>query len=72
MGSISRDIVNFPSELCRRRRSGLFTEVARLVPPEGSLVHVARCGTGAPQVGEPVDLCRDARGEGAYSVPGDR
>ena len=31
-GSISRDIVNFPSELCRRR-SGIFTEVARLVPP---------------------------------------
>ena len=24
--------VNFPSELCRRR-SGMFTEVARLVPP---------------------------------------
>ena len=31
-GSISRDIVNLPSELCRRR-SGVFTEVARLVPP---------------------------------------
>ena len=30
-GSISRD-VNFPSELCRRR-SGIFTDVARLVPP---------------------------------------
>ena len=28
----SRDIVNFPSELCRRR-SGMFAEVARLVPP---------------------------------------
>ena len=33
-GSISRDMVNFPSELCRRR-SGMFAEVARLVPPEG-------------------------------------
>ena len=33
MGSISRDIVNFPSELCRCR-SGMFTEVARLVPPD--------------------------------------
>ena len=32
-GSISRDIVNFPSELCRRR-SCMFTEVARLVPPD--------------------------------------
>ena len=32
-GSISRDIVNFPSELCRRR-SGTFAEIARLVPPE--------------------------------------
>ena len=32
-GSISRDMVNFfPSELCRRR-SGMFTEVACLVPP---------------------------------------
>ena len=31
-GSISRDVVNFPSELCRRR-SGMFTEVAPLVPP---------------------------------------
>ena len=31
-GSISRDIVNFPSELCRRR-SGIFTEAARLLPP---------------------------------------
>ena len=31
-GPISRDIVNFPSELCRRR-SAMFTEqVARLVP----------------------------------------
>ena len=34
MGSISRDVVNFTSELCRRR-SGMFTEVARLVPPGG-------------------------------------
>ena len=32
-GSISRDSVNFPSELCRRR-SGTSTQVARLVPPE--------------------------------------
>ena len=32
-GSISRDIVNFPSELCGCR-SGLFAEVARLVPPD--------------------------------------
>ena len=32
-GSISRDIVTCPSELCRRR-SGTFTEVASLVPPE--------------------------------------
>ena len=31
-GSISQDIVSFPSELCRRR-SGMFPEVARLVPP---------------------------------------
>ena len=31
-GSISRDIVNFPSELSRRR-SGTFAEVERLVPP---------------------------------------
>ena len=31
-GSISRDIVNFPCELCRRR-SGMFAEVARLAPP---------------------------------------
>ena len=31
-GSISRDVVNFPSELCRRR-SGMFAEVARLLPP---------------------------------------
>ena len=31
-GSISRDLVNFPSELCRRR-SGMLTVVARLVPP---------------------------------------
>ena len=27
-------VVNFPSELCRRR-SGAFAEVARLVPPDG-------------------------------------
>ena len=32
-GSILRDIVNFPSELSRRR-SGTFAEVARLVPPQ--------------------------------------
>ena len=32
MGLISRDILNFPSELYRRR-SGVFAEVARLVPP---------------------------------------
>ena len=32
-GSISRDIVNSPSELCRRR-SCMITEVARLVPPD--------------------------------------
>ena len=32
-GSISRDIVNFPSEPCRRK-SGTFTELARLVPPD--------------------------------------
>ena len=32
-GSISRDVVNFPSELCRRR-GGTFAEVARLVPPD--------------------------------------
>ena len=31
-GSISRDIVNFPSELCMRR-GRIFTDVARLVPP---------------------------------------
>ena len=31
--SISRDFVNFPSELCRRR-SGMFTEVACLMPPD--------------------------------------
>ena len=31
--SISRDIVNFPSELCRRR-SGMFAEIARLLPPD--------------------------------------
>ena len=30
---ISRDIANFPSEL-RRPRSGVFAEVARLMPPE--------------------------------------
>ena len=32
-GSISRDTVNFPAELCRRR-SGTFTEAALVVPPE--------------------------------------
>ena len=32
-GSILRDILNFSSQLCRRR-SGIFTPVARLVPPE--------------------------------------
>ena len=32
-GSISRDIVHFPSELCRRR-SGMLAEVARLAPPD--------------------------------------
>ena len=32
-GSISRDFVNFPSELCGRR-SCTFMEVARLAPPE--------------------------------------
>ena len=32
-GSISRDVVSLPSELCRGR-SGRFTEVARLVPPD--------------------------------------
>ena len=31
-GSISRDIANFPSELCGRRRA-IFVEVACLVPP---------------------------------------
>ena len=31
--TISRDIVSFPSELCRRR-SGMFSEVARLVLPD--------------------------------------
>ena len=34
-GSISRDILNFPSELCSCR-SGVFTEVARSVPPGGA------------------------------------
>ena len=34
-GSISRDIVNVPSEL-GRRRSGTFAEVARLVPPDAA------------------------------------
>ena len=33
-GSISEDIVNFPSELLCRHRSGTVTEVARLVPPD--------------------------------------
>ena len=32
-GSLSRDIVDFPSELCSRR-SGMLTAVARLVPPD--------------------------------------
>ena len=32
-GSIWQDVLNFPSELCRRR-SGVFAEVARLVPPD--------------------------------------
>ena len=32
-GSISRDIVSFLSELCRRR-SDMFAEVARLVRPD--------------------------------------
>ena len=32
-GSISRDIVSFPSKLCVRR-SGMFAEVARSVKPE--------------------------------------
>ena len=40
-GSISRDIVNVPSELCRRR-SGMFTEVARLVPPENKPTQARR------------------------------
>ena len=34
-GSPSRDIANFPPELCRRRR-GAFAEVARLVPLPGA------------------------------------
>ena len=33
-GSISRDVANFPSELCKRR-SGTFAEVARSVRPNG-------------------------------------
>ena len=32
-GSISRDVMNLSSEFCSRR-SGMFTEVTRLVPPE--------------------------------------
>ena len=50
MGSVSQDIVNFPSELCWLR-SGMFTEVARLVPPEmwiqacGSVVRAAATAT---------------------------
>ena len=32
-GSLSRDIVNFPSEFCSRR-SGMLPAVARLVPPD--------------------------------------
>ena len=35
-GSISRELVNSPSELCRRRIR-IFTEVVRVVPPERSL-----------------------------------
>ena len=38
-GSISRNM-NFPSELCRRR-SGMFTEVARLVPPESCYYYLS-------------------------------
>ena len=40
-GSTSRDIVNFPSELCRRR-SGLFTEAARLAPPDTARLLLGR------------------------------
>ena len=43
-GSISRDIVHVPSELCRRR-SGTFTDVARLVPPEKLGAYSARRST---------------------------
>ena len=54
-GSISRDIVNFPSEL-RRRRSGMFTEVARLVPPGGASVH-RRCPGVHARLGGTGGLC---------------
>ena len=40
-GSISRGIVDFPSELCRHR-SGMCTEVARLVP-QNKFMQRARC-----------------------------
>ena len=46
-GSISRDVVNFPSEL-GRRRSGVFTEVARWVPPEDARVTTTSIATRKP------------------------
>ena len=45
-GSISRDTVNFPSELCRLR--GMFTEFARLVTPQGCRLQVAGCRLQVP------------------------
>ena len=69
-GSISRDIVNFPSELCRRR-SGLFAEVAHLlVPPEPrhgtSPAHLQLLGP--PRAGQPHPQ-RSRRAPGRKEAP---
>ena len=52
-GSMSRDVVSFLSELCRRR-SCMFTEFSRLVPPGGRL--------GGPGAGPVRRSSRDPEG----------
>ena len=57
-GSTSRDIVNFPSELCRRR-SGMFAEVASLAPPGLTRLSPRQLLADGPQPEHPLELSCD-------------
>ena len=78
-GSLSQDIVKFPPELCRRR-SVMFMEVARLLPPElpwplrrddphpsRSVAHVLLFGRGWLKEGEETPATRKHCVRAGYS-----